>query len=351
MNENISTANGEIILLHPKKDQTVYLINDYTRRWLNAPQEKLLKKDYGKGERLKEKSLLLSWKYSKNATIFLVKITDLDNGETITKTTAKNRLLVKDLKTGTNYVWEVSALNGEEIVAKNQGEFKTALTPAVIDLKGVSNARDIALFSNKINHGLIYRSANLDGITKAGKVAATSRYKIKTEIDLRRSGEGTAGTCSPIKGVKYYNFSGAFYVRTDGSLLDPYYQKNVAEIFSVLAKKDNYPVLFHCFAGRDRTGTLAALLQAFLGADYNAIKLDYELSFLTYAGCMDGCPPEIMIPQFDSLMDFLKTYSNESLKDNTKKFLTDIGVSKKDLESVKNIMLKKQISLQKSFNL
>lgn len=341
MNDDIIPANDKIILLHPKKDQTVYLINDYTRRWLNAPQEKLLKNDYGKGERLKAKSLILSWKYSKSATLFLVKITDLDNGETITKTTVKNRLLVKDLKIGANYVWEVNALHGEEIVAKNQGKFKTALTPAVITLKGVSNARDVAFFSDKTNKGLIYRSANLDDITMAGKVAAINRYKIKTEIDLRRSGEGTAGTCSPIEGVNYYNFSGAFYVRTDGSLLDPYYQKNVAKIFSVLAKKDNYPVLFHCFAGRDRTGTIAILLQALLGADYNAIKLDYELSFLTYAGCMDGCPPEIMIPQFDSLMDFLKTYSNESLKDNTEKFLTDIGVSKKDLESIKSIMLKK----------
>ncbi len=332
--------NDEITVISPKENQTVYLVNDYTRRWLNAPSYEQLKADYGKGERLKAKPLTLSWKFTESASFFSIKITN-DDGDIIIKNTEKQRLTVKDLKVGKNYVWEVTAYINDVPVIKKQSKFKTALTPRIIDLKGVSGARDVAFFSNDVKQGLIFRSANLDGLTKSGKAAAKHRYNVKTEIDLRRGGEGTAGTYSPVKGANYYNYSGAFYVRTEASLLDPVYQKNVADTISVFANKDNYPILFHCFAGRDRTGTIAVLLQALLGANYKDIKTDYEISFLTSTGCMDGALPEIMIPQFNSLMDYLINYSDKSLSENTEKFLIDIGVSKSDLNSIKSIMSNK----------
>jgi protein-tyrosine phosphatase len=46
----------------------------------------------------------------------------------------------------------------------------------------------------------------------------------------------------------------------------------------VVCEPDNHPALFHCAAGLDRTGILAALVLAALGVDESAIVSDYAAS-------------------------------------------------------------------------
>ena len=45
-----------------------------------------------------------------------------------------------------------------------------------------------------------------------------------------------------------------------------------------VANPANHPLVFHCTAGKDRTGVLAALLLAVLGVDEVTILDDYELT-------------------------------------------------------------------------
>ncbi len=45
--------------------------------------------------------------------------------------------------------------------------------------------------------------------------------------------------------------------------------------FTVLAERDVYPVLFHCSAGRDRTGVGAAMLLELLGVERDRIVADF----------------------------------------------------------------------------
>jgi protein-tyrosine phosphatase len=47
------------------------------------------------------------------------------------------------------------------------------------------------------------------------------------------------------------------------------------DFFAVLAREDSYPVLFHCSAGKDRTGILTALLLEMLGTPREVIYDDY----------------------------------------------------------------------------
>ena len=47
------------------------------------------------------------------------------------------------------------------------------------------------------------------------------------------------------------------------------------DFFRLLAKSDNYPILFHCSAGKDRTGILTALLLESLGTPREVIMDDY----------------------------------------------------------------------------
>ena len=52
----------------------------------------------------------------------------------------------------------------------------------------------------------------------------------------------------------------------------------VATVFGLLAKEESYPLVFHCAAGKDRTGIVAALVLDQLGVADEVIATDYALS-------------------------------------------------------------------------
>lgn len=52
----------------------------------------------------------------------------------------------------------------------------------------------------------------------------------------------------------------------------------LAELFGLLSSEDHHPLVFHCSAGKDRTGIAAALLLGVLGVDDATIVADYALS-------------------------------------------------------------------------
>jgi protein-tyrosine phosphatase len=52
----------------------------------------------------------------------------------------------------------------------------------------------------------------------------------------------------------------------------------IGELFSALTEPDGLPAVFHCHAGKDRTGLVAALLLEALGVERESILDDYELT-------------------------------------------------------------------------
>ncbi|MGZ4784095.1 MAG: tyrosine-protein phosphatase [Acidimicrobiales bacterium] len=52
----------------------------------------------------------------------------------------------------------------------------------------------------------------------------------------------------------------------------------LAGALEVLAEAEAYPAVFHCAAGKDRTGVLAAVVLGLLGVDDDTITTDYGLS-------------------------------------------------------------------------
>jgi protein-tyrosine phosphatase len=52
----------------------------------------------------------------------------------------------------------------------------------------------------------------------------------------------------------------------------------VGEVISLIAEHASEPILFHCAAGKDRTGIIAALLLALVGVADDAIAEDFALS-------------------------------------------------------------------------
>jgi Tyrosine phosphatase family len=53
--------------------------------------------------------------------------------------------------------------------------------------------------------------------------------------------------------------------------------------FKLLAERDVYPLLFHCSAGRDRTGVGAAMLLSMLGVERDRIVADFLESNVVFA--------------------------------------------------------------------
>jgi hypothetical protein len=65
----------------------------------------------------------------------------------------------------------------------------------------------------------------------------------------------------------------AFYTRGVRENADAY-----RDAFALLTAGENYPVLYHCAAGTDRTGVMSALLLSLLGVERETIIADFRLS-------------------------------------------------------------------------
>ena len=122
-----------------------------------------------------------------------------------------------------------------------------------------------------------------------------AEFGIKTQIDLRRSGEIQDQSRGPLEsmGTRYAwhpvipndgserlnnmvgdtGISGQRYLRYLDFDAAPW-----SGIFDVMADAVQHPLLIHCTAGKDRTGVTTALLLSILGVDRDVIEADYALT-------------------------------------------------------------------------
>jgi protein-tyrosine phosphatase len=82
-------------------------------------------------------------------------------------------------------------------------------------------------------------------------------------------------------------------------------QQAIGDIFKSIAQVDG-PVVFHCYAGKDRTGLVAAMILALAGVHADAIAADYaetdEHLAGRYAEWLASAPPE----RLEALRDELR---------------------------------------------
>jgi hypothetical protein len=77
----------------------------------------------------------------------------------------------------------------------------------------------------------------------------------------------------------------------------------VAEGLEFMARRQG-PYLFHCTEGKDRTGFVAALLEALMGATKDQIVADYMQSYVDFYGVKQGTEQYRLISQ--DVLDMLK---------------------------------------------
>lgn len=181
-------------------------------------------------------------------------------------------------------------------------EYAQGITEKSIEIKKVHNFRNVSGITNiegkTLKDGLIYRSANLHELKKRS-FGAFSGLNIKKIIDLRTKQEINDRPDNVPPGVTYVRLA-AFedkgdqlnqaktlvkqgkVNRTDAEnrMLD-FYKEYAIEKPEVIRNIINEvltsdaPVLYHCSAGKDRTGIITALILKILKFDDATIYNDY----------------------------------------------------------------------------
>ena len=163
------------------------------------------------------------------------------------------------------------------------------------------NLRDLggypAANGKTVKHGLVFRSDDLASLT-GEEISRLSEMKLRTVVDFRSRQESLYSPdmlpptvvdeiAIPIDAGKLIgNFYGGTLNRrkTMGIMVSVYKQfardfiPSYAAFFQALADGKKTPLLFHCTAGKDRTGFAAALFLSSLGVDRKIIVDDYLLS-------------------------------------------------------------------------
>ncbi|KAJ5856223.1 uncharacterized protein N7529_010167 [Penicillium soppii] len=258
---------------------------------------------------------------------------------------------------------------------------KITSLPPFIPIQGVSNFRDLSHDDNKLRPGFVYRSGNLSDIMDSGKSIIASELGITTIFDLRNEGERQKAPAASIPGVdtiwmpygarpatlNLRDFAGEDkgslgFVKMYTGILEAA-KPCFTEVFNHIKDNPDDPFIFHCSAGKDRTGVLAALILLLIGRPHDEIINDY---ILTRAGLesarenlMDAFAINMETDEVDigqlspealgmlelcgvratAMSAFLKTFES-SYKNGVEGYLIDgLGFSHSDVETMrKNLM-------------
>ena len=289
-----------------------------------------------------------TWTVGEAAQYYKVYISDSENFTTYNcYLTSTTQLSVEHLYTGRTYYWFVDAVYTTYTVRSEVFTFKTQATPRTVDIEGVSNSRDIGGYLTedgmRIKQGLVYRSAKLDQITELGRYTLLNVLGVKTDLDLRGDrNDYYKNATHPVEELNHIVVACPWYSTGSNHIwLDDYNKAEFAKAIKVFADPDNYPIIFHCSLGRDRTGTLAMVLEGLLGVDENTLMMEYELSVFSYWGTNGGTKYNNGLRNniHDTYLYIYNNYEGDSFSEKVEDFLLDIGVTAEEIASIKDIML------------
>jgi protein-tyrosine phosphatase len=196
---------------------------------------------------------------------------------------------------------------------------------------GIYNVRELGGYPvtgetgrKHIKWGLLYRAGELSAMTAGDKKLLEER-NIRTIVDFRSDSERKASPDAEIATVR----KRAELPIDAGNLMDMVFTFDGAEtemkklyaampaeaipryrvLFELLSDPSNTPLLYHCTAGKDRTGLASALILYALGADTETVYGDYlestRLLRERLAALMESQPH--LVPYMTVQESYLKT--------------------------------------------
>lgn len=323
-----------IKLKSPKRGDTVELLTDIQIKFLKSDRTNVTVENFDylnlrkseSGDYSFPKGIIFEWEADGEGSVQISTSEDFKN--CLYSKSACNSCCVENLKCGTRYFWRV--VSGNEV--SEVFCFNTAdIYPRFIKIDGITNVRDCGgwktIDGGRIKQGLLYRGSEMNShvsITDEGLKTMREVLEIKSVMDLRWYKE----VVKDVYKGGYVNISVAPY--------SEWFEKPevTRAVFEYLSDKENYPVYFHCWGGADRTGTMAFLIGALLGQSYEDLIDDYEITSLSIWGARSR--------NSELCRGFLEAFNaleGESISEKAKKYLLSCGVSEKQINDFKNIML------------
>lgn len=256
---------------------------------------------------------------------------------------------ITNLVPGTTYQWMVTSTADNTVVAS--GSFPTrGLLHQVYFTPDVRNGRDLGgykgLGGKTVAFHKLYRGGRIDKkyCDETGRAEMLAEG-IRAEVDLREADD--VPKSSPLgSSVDFYapGFDSGYNEMVRDN------QPKVRDTFCwVVARlREGKPVYFHCAAGRDRTATLAILLEGALGISESDMAKDYELTYFTPADWGmstddNGNPVYKHTRDNYSYGSVRKTIFKEvesgTYQERIVKYLLKIGVPQQDIDDLRAIML------------
>jgi protein-tyrosine phosphatase len=174
----------------------------------------------------------------------------------------------------------------------------------LIPLDGPANFRDLGGYETRhgklVRTGRVFRSDSLSYMTDADVLHVTEVLGLRTVIDLRSAPEVEQFTHGPLGTLEALPVSVRHVPIIDETrseeekekwssgevlpldqvylLMLDHFSHRFVSVIEMIAAADNQPVVFHCAAGKDRTGLVAMLILGVLGVDPDVIATDYALT-------------------------------------------------------------------------
>jgi protein-tyrosine phosphatase len=172
----------------------------------------------------------------------------------------------------------------------------------IIPFEKILNFRDLGGYKARNGRSIawrrIFRSGEMHLATKNDINRLTKELKIKTIIDLRGANRVNYTGSGPLKNATTQHFHIPLTLVTDVERKDLQpifnnmgevllyrisyrdYGQNIIKTLEIITDRRNHPLVFHCNAGKDRSGTVSAILLSALGVSDKDIIEDYVLSAL-----------------------------------------------------------------------
>ena len=223
--------------------------------------------------------------------------------------------------------------------------FKTAGQMRHLKAEGTANVRDLGGWPTAsgctVRYGKIFRGAEWNGghNLEPEAIEALRLAGIKAELDLRSDSEAKNITKSVLGSDISYKRTALGQTQSHMEGLtnsQSTYKAALQYVFSCV--KNDKPVYFHCAIGRDRTGTLAFLLEGVLGMSKSDIYKDYELTNFSYFNtpCSKG--------QLDDMFATVEAMEGETLEEQFRKYLNSyFGISNTSIDTFRDKMLEPDI--------
>ena len=235
----------------------------------------------------------------------------------------------------------------------------------LIALEGCLNFRDVGGYptadGRRVRWRRVFRSDALCALTPDDVGRLRDEIGLATVVDLRSTAELRADGDGPLlrAGLVHHHlplFDGDAVRPEDASmpvtladrywLLAQYAKARIARVLTVLAES-SAPAVYHCAAGKDRTGVISAIVLGVLGvpddlivADYAATKENLDaiverlMATRSYAKVLESLPPDTLHAEAETMVAVLERIRDEY--GDMRGFASAAGVTPDALEALRS---------------